>query len=154
MAMISGPYTDAIVKMLMGEERRLCDGDILKNPRGQYGVFVRNGVWIADPKVCLIPAGEYDVAHSKKLSFPEPFADGYRFVRADGNIWIPEFSASEKKLLKRCGYQPVSGEETVFRMERAEGEIRFSLYPLYCKTGIRREEEIEKAVSCFERFGD
>ena len=54
MAMISGPYTDEIVKMLMGEERRLSDGDILKNPQGQYGVFVSEGVWISDPVVRLI----------------------------------------------------------------------------------------------------
>ena len=154
MAMISGPYTDAIVKMLMGEERRLCDGDILKNPRGQYGVFVQNGVLIADPEVRLISAEAFDAARSKKLAFPEPFAGGYRFVRADGNIWIPEFSASEKKLLKDCGYLPVSGEETISRMARAKGENRSPLYPLGCKTGIRREEDIQKAVSCFERFGD
>lgn len=154
MAMISGPYTDAIVKMLMGEERRLCDGDILKNPRGQYGVFVQNGVLIADPEVRLISAEAFDAARSKKLAFPEPFAGGYRFVRADGNIWIPEFTAEEKELLKDCGYAPASAEKTISRMARAKGENRFSLYPLGCKTGIRREEDIQKAVSCFERFGD
>ena len=154
MAMISGPYTDEIVKMLMGEERRLSDGDILKNPQGQYGVFVSEGVWISDPVVRFISLAEFDTAHSKKLMFPEPFAGGYRFVRGDGSIWIPELSPEEKFFLKQCGYQPVSGPETVVRIVRDQGKRLFPCYPLTCKTGIRQEENIVKAAACFERFGD
>ncbi|MGM9568277.1 MAG: hypothetical protein ACI3W6_08880 [Clostridia bacterium] len=154
MAMISGPYTDEIVKMLMGEERRLLEGDVLKNPCGQYGVFDGKNIWISDPVVRLISAEEFDAIHSKKLMFPEPFAGGYRFVRGDGNIWIPELSPEEKDFLKHCGYQPVSAPETVARMARDQGEHRFPCYPLSCKTGIRQEKNILQAVSCFERFGD
>lgn len=154
MAMISGPYTDAIVKMLMGEERRLFDGDILKNSRGQYGVFVRNAVWISDPVVRLISDEEFDVAHSKKMMFPEPFAGGFRFARADGSIWIPALSEAEKNLLENSGYHPVSTEKVLLRMEQEKGESHSHYFPLSCKTGIWSEEDIKKAAPCFERFGD
>lgn len=152
MTMISGPYTDAIVNMLMGEERRLFDGDILKNPQGQYGVFTRQGVWIADPVVHLIDPSEFDAAHSKKLIFPEPFAGGFRFVHDDGDIWIPTFTTEEIDLLKSCGYQPVSAEKTLIRIGESCGERHFSGYPLSCKTDIWQEEDLRKVAFCFERF--
>ena len=78
---------------------------------------------------------------------------GYRFDRGDGSIWIPELSPEERFYLKQCGYQPVSGPETVVRIVRDQGKRLFPCYPLTCKTGIRQEENIVKAAACFERFG-
>lgn len=154
MAMISGPYTDSVVKMLMKEERRLIDGDILKNPRGQYGVFVGNGVWLCDPVVCYICGAEFDVAHSKKLRFPEHCADGFRFVSADGTVWIPPFSREEKDFLKGCGYHPAAPSAVLAYMKEARGSVRHKYYPVSCKTGVWDEETAAKVVCCLERFGD
>ena len=139
MAMISGPFTDEVVKMLMREERRLCDGDGLKNKDGVFGVLFQNRVWIADPVVRTVSEGEFGVSHSELLQFPEPFEDTFRFTEGDGNIFLPEYKEADKTFLRECGYQPASPQKTLERLLKAKGEKRHRLYPLSCKIGVWEE---------------
>ncbi|MBR5329130.1 MAG: hypothetical protein IKV45_02880 [Firmicutes bacterium] len=141
MSMISGPYTDAVVKMIMSEDRRFFDGDVLKNPKGQFGVLYQNSVWVADPKVHAISERDFDVARSQLLRFPEPYEDTFRFTEGDGNIFIPEYKASDKVFLRECGYLPASPKETLIRLEEKEGTEQHPLYPLSCKVGVWSEAD-------------
>ena len=112
MAMISGPFTDEVVKMLMKGGSRLFDGDLLKNPKGQWGVLFQKEVWIADPLVHSVSEREFDVKNSITLDLPELYEDTFRITEGDGNIFIPEYKEQDRVFLKQCGYCPVSPAET------------------------------------------
>lgn len=141
MAMISGPFTDEVVKMLMREERYFFDGDVLKNPQGRFGVLFQNQVWIADPLVRAVSAEDFDVSLSTLLRFPEPFEDTFRFTEGDGNIFLPEYKEADKKFLRDCGYRPASPQKTLERLLKAKGKKQHELYPLSCKIGVWDEKE-------------
>lgn len=141
MAMISGPFTDAVVKMLMSEDRRFFDGDVLKNPQGCFGVLYQNEVWVADPVVGPVSPQDFDVDHSELLRFPEPFGDTFRFTEGDGNIFIPEYKEADKAFLRQCGYAPASPQETMVRLRAAQGREEHLYYPLSCKTGVFCEKD-------------
>lgn len=143
MAMISGPYTDAVVKMIMGEEPALEDGAILIEPGGRVGALFGREVWVADPVVRAVPAATFDIAHSQRLRFPVPFEDTLRFLGEDGSIFIPEYAPEDKELLRRWGYSPVSGETLERALKEAGGTARHRWYPLCCKIGVYGEKEAE-----------
>lgn len=140
MAMISGPFTDEVVKMLMSQDRRFADGDVLKNKNGQFGVLFQNQVWIADPVVGTVSREEFGVSHSQILQFPEPYEDTFRFTQGDGNIFLPEYKEADKAFLQNCGYCPATPQKTLERLLKAQGEKRHRLYPLSCKIGVWAED--------------
>ena len=146
MAMISGPFTDEVVKMLMREDRRFFDGDVLKNREGRFGVLFEHKVWIADPVVRTVSPEEFGAAHSELLRFPEPFEDTFRFTEGDGNIFLPEYKADDKKFLRDCGYGPASPRKTLARLEKAKGEEHHPFYPLSCKIGVWEEKDAAKVA--------
>ena len=113
MAMISGPFTDEVVKMLMKGEHRLFDGDLLKEPGGRWGVYFGNEVWVADPVLRTVSERDFDVLHSYVPDLPEPYGDTFRITEGDGNIFIPEYKEEGKAFLRRCGYCPASPGETL-----------------------------------------
>ena len=154
MAMISGPFTDEVVKMLMKGGSRLFDGDLLKNPKGQWGVLFQKEVWIADPLVHSVSEREFDVKNSITLDLPELYEDTFRITEGDGNIFIPEYKEQDRVFLKQCGYCPVSPAETFRNLKKEEGVEHHKLYPVSCRIGVWEEKDVVEVVRILTHLYD
>ncbi|MBQ1252710.1 MAG: hypothetical protein IIY02_07320 [Firmicutes bacterium] len=154
MAMISGPFTDEVVKMLMKGERRLFDGELLKNPKGQWGVLFQQEVWIADPLLRTVSEQVFDVKNSSSVDLPEPYGDTFRFTEGDGNIYLPEYKEEDKAFLRRCGYCPASPAETLTRLKKEEGTEQHKLYPVSCRVGVWAEDDVAEVLRILTHLYD
>lgn len=139
MGMISGPYTDAVVKMLMNEDRRFFDGDVIKNAAGKIGLLYEGGVWIADPVVREVSPKEFGAESAALIRLPEPYGDTFRFTEGDGNIFIPEYKPAEKAFLRQCGYDPVFPGKAAGQLKEAKGSEKHKLFPFSCRIGVLDE---------------
>ncbi len=153
MAMISGPFTDEIVRMLQNSSGIApVYGDVLLNAKKQYGVFGDGVVYVSEETVREIPFADFAAAGLSVVRFPEPWGDGFRLAQAQDAIWLPAWSAQERSFLREIGYRVFDGEATAAKIKSALGEKRHPLYAISCKTGVMAAEDVRKVAACLEKI--
>ncbi len=133
MAMISGPYTDTVVDMLMRSDRPHKKSALYVNESGLFGFYDGAMIYIADPVVRRI--SPHDFGKAKNLVFPEKCGDGLRLSTDDGSLWVIPLKEEEREAFLRS-YQLVSEGEALERIRNAESEKRPRDFPLCCKIGF------------------
>ncbi|HMM06031.1 MAG TPA: hypothetical protein PKD52_05105 [Clostridiales bacterium] len=153
MAMISGPFTDEIVRMLQSSSSIApAYGDLLLNSKKQYGVLGDGVVYISGETVREIPFAGFAAAGVRVVRCPEPYGDGFRLTEGQDTIWLPEWSPEERSFLKEICYQVFDGEATVAKIKSALGEKHHPLYALSCKTGVMAVDDVRKVAACLEKI--
>lgn len=152
MAMISGAFTDEVVRMMRGSEHHPpAYGDVIVNDNGLYGVYGDGVVYLSKECVVCVPYADFAKQGVGVLRFPVPYGDGFRFVLDSGTIWIPEFSEAERDFLRENGYTIRTATQTVAKITSALGKKHHAFYPISCKTGLMRKEDAEKLVICLKK---
>ena len=153
MAMISGPFTDEIVRMLQNSSSvPPIYGDVLYNSKKQYGVLGNGVVYVSEDTVSEIPFADFAAAGIRVVRFPEPCGDGFRLTEGAATIWLPEWSAEERSFLREIRYRIFDGAATIAKIKSALGEKRHSFYALSCKTGVMVEDDVRKLAACLEKI--
>ena len=152
MTMISGPFTDEIVKMLRtsGQEAP-ARGDVLLAADMRWGVFDGSLVYVSGETVAAIAYADFAGDGVRVVPFPEPYGDGFRLVDSGGGTWIPEFSPAERSFLKECGYRVNTAAETVAMIRAALGQKQHPFYAISCKTAVMPRADAEKIAICLKK---
>ena len=130
MAMISGPFTDTVVDMLMRSDRPRKQSALYLEEGGRFGFYDGVNIFVADPVVRRILPRDFGKA--KNLIFPEKCGDGLRLSSEDGSLWVIPLNEEERAAFL-CSYHPVSDGEVLARIKKAETEQRPQDFPLRCK---------------------
>lgn len=150
--MISGPFTDEIVRMLRGSENSPpVLGDVLYNGKKQYGIFDHDVVYISEETVCRVPYIDFAAKGVCVLRFPTPYGDGFRLTDQAGTVWLPEFTKKERAFLREIRYQVYDAAATVANIKAVLGEKHHSLYAISAKTGVMAEEDVRKLAICLQK---
>lgn len=151
--MISGPFTDEIVRMLQNSSSiPPVYGDVLLNSKKEYGVLGNGVVYVSKEMVREMPFADFAAAGIRVVRFPEPCGDGFRLTEAQATIWLPEWSVEERSFLREIRYRVFDGAATAAKIKLALGEKRHPLYALSCKTGVMAEDDVRKLAACLEKI--
>lgn len=152
MAMISGPFTDEIVRMLRGtEDGSPAYGDVLFNGKKQYGILDDGVVYVSADTIQKVSYTDFVSESIRVLRFPEPYGDGFRLTDAFGTVWVPEFTEAERDFLKKIDYQVHDAESTVKKIKGSLGKKQHPLYAISCKTGVMVEDDVRKLAICLQK---
>lgn len=150
--MISGPFTDEIVRMLRGSANTPpADGDVLYNGKEQYGVKDHDVVYVSEKTVCKVPYADFAANGVRVLRFPMPLGDGFRFTDAADSVWVPEFTEAEKTFLREVLYQVYDAATTVANIKAVLGEKHHPFYAISAKTGVLAEEDVRQLAVCLQK---
>ncbi len=146
MAMISGPFTDAVVEMLRRSDRPGGMTGLWKNGAGVYGLSDGALFWHGGGIVSAADPASF--APRQRILFPERAGDGFRLVTAD-SLWVLPLTEAERAVFSRW-YAPVGDGEALARIAAARGEARDAAFALRCKLGFP-DEGREEALAVIEK---
>lgn len=151
--MISGPFTDEIVRMLRhSSSAPPAYGDVLINSKKQYGILGDGVVYVSGATVHEMPFADFAAAGVAVVDFPKPYGDGFRLTQEQDTVWLPEWTREERAFLKEVRYRVFDGAAAVANIKSALGEKHHPLYALSCKTGVMSADAASKVAACLEKI--